>query len=282
MAILVDYNNVITAGILATYHEVGGGEISEPFVRHMAMMFFQTYRKKYPKHGEIILCCDGPNSWRKEHYPYYKANRVRDKDVDDSGFDWKEFYRVLNLVREEMKTRMPYKVIHIDRVEGDDGMGVLARNLKGPHTVVSNDKDMGQLTRYEGVTIYSPLKGIEVKINDPERYLREHIIYGDKGDFVPNILSDDDVFVNPDKRQKSIFKKKLDGYMEGELTDHFPEENVKRNVLMIDLEQIPQEYCDKIMASYEEQKEKKVTRSQIYDYFVEKRLAKLLEDIQNF
>ena len=38
---------------------------------------------------------------------------------------------------------------------------------------------------------------------DPKQVLMEHIISGDKGDGVPNILSDDDVFTEG-KRQRPI------------------------------------------------------------------------------
>ena len=38
----------------------------------------------------------------------------------------------------------------------------------------------------------------------------EHILKGDAGDGVPNVLSDDDVFINDDKRQTPLSKKKME------------------------------------------------------------------------
>ena len=43
---------------------------------------------------------------------------------------------------------------------------------------------------------------------DPIVFLREQIIKGDRSDGVPNILSDDDIFLR-DERQKPINKKKI-------------------------------------------------------------------------
>lgn len=284
MAILVDFNNVVTAGILATLYDSGSGAvIDEDFIRHLSIVFFTSYKKKYRRYGEVVLCCDGSNSWRKGVYPYYKANRKRDlNQAPQAGeLDWKEFYRVLNLVREEMKDFMPYRVLHLDRVEGDDAIAVIAKEIPGPHVIVSNDKDFGQLQRYDGVIQYSPLKLKEIKIDDPLMYLKEQIIRGDGVDFVPNILSDDDVLVNKEKRQKAIFKKKLPDYLREDLSVHFEEANIIRNTKMIDFEEIPQEYQDQIIRSFEEQSEKKVSKNDVLQYFITKKLVRLIDDIQN-
>jgi len=47
-----------------------------------------------------------------------------------------------------------------------------------------------------------------LKCSDPSGYLLEHIIKGDRGDGIPNILSPSDVFVTGG-RQKPITKKKI-------------------------------------------------------------------------
>ena len=42
--------------------------------------------------------------------------------------------------------------------------------------------------------------------DNPQEFLKSHIIKGDSSDGIPNILSDGDTFVNPEKRQKRLTK----------------------------------------------------------------------------
>lgn len=289
--ILVDFNNVVFSGIMAQLH-VLDGKFEENLIRHMVLMFFLSYKREYPNHGELVLCCDGSNPWRKDFFPHYKASR-KPKEIDpeaakvEGELDMEELWRILNTIREEMKNRMPYKVLHIPRCEGDDCIAVLAKYLPGPHCVVSNDKDFGQLQKIAGVIQYSPKKkndkgNGEIIIENPELFLKEQIIRGDKIDDVPNILSDDDTFVNKDKRQKSIMSKKMDSYLSQDLENNFEKSKIDRNKKMIDFDQIPDEFINKILAEFEAQKTKKVNRQDIFQYFISKKLTRLMDSITNF
>ena len=53
-----------------------------------------------------------------------------------------------------------------------------------------------------------------------------------------------------------------------------------RNKQMIDLTMIPQEYQDNILEAYNNQEE--VGRSQLFNYFVKKKLKNLIGDLQDF
>ena len=70
--------------------------------------------------------------------------------------------------------------------------------------------------------------------------LLEHILKGDQGDGIPNILSDDDTFVT-DKRQKPLTQKKIDTiYLEGIPIADLPlVKNYSRNQKLVDLSKIP-------------------------------------------
>lgn len=252
--------------------------MDEGLIRHIILTSILSYKKKYSEYGEVVICCDGPHSWRKGVYPYYKASRKKGRE--DSTIDWTELYRILDLVRTELNSRMPYKVLKLEGAEADDCIATLAKSYPSPHVVISNDKDFGQLLRHKGVKQYSPLKGTEVKIANPEQYLKEHIINGDRGDDVPNILSDDDVFVTPGKRQKSIFKKKLVDWLKQDFSQFAEADKIKRNITMIDLDHIPNDIHNKIVDEFNGQEV--VSRREIYPYFVEKKLSRLLEDIQYF
>ena len=62
--------------------------------------------------------------------------------------------------------------------------------------IVSGDKDFIQLQQYKNVKQYAPIqKQFVGEDTDPKQYLLEQILKGDRSDGVPNILSEDDVFV---------------------------------------------------------------------------------------
>ena len=52
----------------------------------------------------------------------------------------------------------------------------------------------------------------------PSIYIKEHILKGDRSDGVPNVLSDDNVFVEG-RRQRPLSKKKIDSLGRGSLYD---------------------------------------------------------------
>jgi len=167
----------------------------------------------------MIVCADGKNSWRKEAFPYYKAGRKKGRD--ESELDWGELFRIINLLRSELIEYFPYKVLHFDRLEADDIIGVLAHKLgtelnMGAEKVLvlSGDKDYIQLQTYANVDQYNPVLKKWVRDPTPGNYLNEHIIKGDKGDGVPNILSADNVLVIGE-RQKTMTAKRLAALLEG-------------------------------------------------------------------
>jgi hypothetical protein len=146
--------------------------------------------------------------------------------------------------------------------------------------IVSGDKDFKQLMRYPNIVQYSPNQKGFITCESPDKFLFEHIVRGDSGDGIPNILSDDDVFAVDGKRQKPLSSKKLDTWSS---TGNVPNDllsNWNRNQMLVDLSYIPQEYEQAILAEYN----KPITadRSKIFNYFVEKGLKNLMNDIQDF
>jgi len=114
MAILVDYNQVVLASLFAGIGNHTNIDIDENLIRHMFLNSIRANRKKFTeKYGEIVVCCDGKNTWRKEAYPYYKANRKKNRD--ESELDWSNLFNIMNTIRDELREYFPYKVIHIDR-----------------------------------------------------------------------------------------------------------------------------------------------------------------------
>jgi len=252
----------------------------------MFLNSIRSNRKKFSKeYGEIVICADGKNTWRKEAYPYYKANRKAGRDK--SGMDWGALFQIMSNVREEVAEFFPYKVIHIDRCEADDIIGTVIHehgselNIGSEKfLVLSADKDFIQLQKYANVDQYDPIRKRWLRDDRPEQYLEEHILKGDTGDGVPNILSPDNCLAIGE-RQKAMTQKRLALYKQGpEAMDEETLRRFHRNKMMIDLTQIPQKYQDQILEEYNQ--EKTVGRGQLFNYFVNKKLKHLITDIQDF
>jgi hypothetical protein len=290
--ILVDLNQVMISNLMQQF---GIGEINklEPdLLRHMVLNSLRSYRRKFHKtYGELVICCDGRDYWRKKEFPYYKASRKKDRAA--SSIDWHEVFSVLNTVRDEIKENMPYRVLLIPHAEADDIIATLCHEFSGkmqgvadvgvPIMIISGDKDFIQLRKYWNVNIYSPVQKKEITTDNPERFKREHIMRGDNGDGVPNFLSDDDTFVTEGKRQKPISRKKLNEWVLMEPEDFCDEEMLKRykrNQKLVDLDMIPDDIRELILNKFDEYEVN--DRSKILTYFIKYRLKNLMNVINEF
>jgi hypothetical protein len=252
----------------------------------MFLNSLRSNRKKFGQEfGEVVICADGKDSWRKKVFPYYKANRKKSRD--ESELNWNELFRIINVIREELKEFFPYKVIHIDHCEADDVIGVIVNDLgtelnigSEPILILSGDKDYIQLHRFANVKQYDPVRKKWIQNSDPDKYLREHILKGDIGDGVPNILSADNC-IAVGERQKPMTAKRIEQFTANpESMDSLTQSRFHRNKLMIDLSEIPQKYKDQILEEYS--KDKDIGRSHLFNYFIEKKLKNLITDIQDF
>ena len=286
MAILVDYNQVILASLFASIGNHTDVAADESIIRHMFLNSLRANRKKFTEeYGEIVICADGKNTWRREAYPYYKANRKKSRD--ESGMDWGALFEIMNNIRSEIKEFFPYKVIHIDHCEADDIIGTVCHEYGSElnigsekFLVLSGDKDYIQLQNYANVDQYDPIRKRWIRNDNPVNYLKEHILKGDSGDGVPNILSPDNCLA-VGERQKAMTKKRLALYSQGpEVMDEETLRRFYRNKMMIDLNEIPQKYQDQVLEEYN--KEESVGREHLFNFFVTKKLKHLITDIQDF
>ena len=282
--IILDYNAISLSNIITQRVD-----IKEDFIRHMILNSIRMYRTKFKnEYGEIVIAADGANSWRRSYYPQYKAKRRTQRD--DNFMDWGEAFRVLNLVREELKENFPYKVVHIEGCEADDVIGTLVENTMdfGNYEnvmIVSSDKDFLQLQKYEHVKQYSPMKKRVITESNARHYLAEHILKGDTADGIPNVLSDDNCFVDG-TRQTPLKQKKIDSILadleEGELLYAAPwYRNYCRNKKLIDLTETPKDLKEKIIYNYNDQ-DVWDNKGKVFPYLVEKECTLLLESVQEF
>jgi hypothetical protein len=287
--IIIDLNQVMISNLMMQLGNHTNAQLEENMVRHMVLNAIRSFNQKFSReYGEIVIACDNTNNWRKKEFPYYKANRKRNQEK--SELDWKGIFDCLGKIRQELKDYFPYRVIDVESAEADDIIAALV------HThgkivssaddekilILSGDKDFIQLHIYSNVRQYDPVRKKFIEHNDPERYLKEHILKGDSGDGVPNILSGDDCFVIG-QRQKPLTAKKIEAILEESLDanlNHPLFRNYKRNMRLINLSFTPYEIKEKILAQYEEQDDR--DRSKMMNYFIANRLKNLMESIGEF
>lgn len=281
--ILLDLNQVVIANLMQE-RTLGKEAIDEGLIRHMVVNSIRSYVSKFRgRYGELVICCDNRHYWRKSVFPFYKANRKKDRD--DSDLDWKGLFEALNKVRDELKLYFPYRVIDVEGAEADDVIGTMVDRFAPTQDILilSSDKDFVQLQKYPSVTQYSPILKKFISSEDPKAYVIEHIIKGDRGDGIPNFLSGDDVLVRGE-RQKSISTKKMEEWMvktpeEFCVTDQM-KHGFQRNRQLVDLTYIPVTVRDAINTAYDTAKIG--TKATLLNYFMEKRLRRLIENMDEF
>lgn len=259
-------------------------EFNEDMVRHMILNSLRSYRTKFgPEYGELILCYDAPNSWRKEVFPFYKANRKKKRNAD--SYDWNAIFKYLNQIKAEIHENFPYAFIQVDRAEADDVIATLINHqvTPGKTLIISGDKDFIQLQSAgdDSVSQYSPVQKTFITDDNPSKYLFEHCIRGDASDGVPNFLSGDDALVSG-TRQKQIRESKLAEWMMDPATMHAP--LFCRNYKLIALRKttIPENIQSAILDTYIQEQDKKSDRSLLLPYFIKNKLMNLMDVIHEF
>lgn len=268
--------------------ELGGRKDVELEINLLRHMVINTIRSHYVKfkeeYGQLVIACDNKKYWRKEIFPYYKANRKKVRD--ESGYDWNSIFDAINLIKTELKENFPYKVIEVEGAEADDIIATLSKhcfeNNEGV-MIVSGDHDFIQLQKYPNVKQYSPIHKKFVKADKPINHIiMEHIIKGDKGDGVPNVLTDDDAIVNGE-RQRPVQSKKLAQWIEDPTTmpqDSNFVKNFDRNQTLVDLSRIPESIEKSILEAYHIHYIE--DKSKILNYFIQHKMKNLIELIEEF
>ena len=283
--IILDYSAIAMAAFFAR-----GSSAEESMLRHFILNSVRLHNVNHrDKYGKMVIACDS-RSWRKDAYPQYKANRKTGRDK--SEVDWDSVFQTFTKVKEELKENFPYTVVTVDGAEADDIIATLVKETQEfgknePVMIISSDKDFVQLHRYGNVKQYSPITKKFVTHEKPIEYLYEHIFKGDSSDGVPNVLSDDDTFVDMDKRQRPLSKKKialwLDNIDDLESVMTYDElRNYQRNKKVIDLNEIPDEVTNNIKQEVENSQPSKLAGSKVLNYLIQNRLNSLVESVQEF
>jgi len=285
--ILIDMNQVCISNLMMQIGSKRQNDVDENLVRHMVLNSLRMYRSKfYKEFGELVLCYDSKKYWRRDFFPNYKSNRKKDREA--SGLDWNLIFETLNNIRDEIRDNFPYKVLDVEGAEADDCIATVVDYISKTPTafeqvlVLSGDKDFIQLQKHNFVKQFSPVQKKFLNGQDPHLYIKEHIMKGDRSDGIPNFLSSDNTFVD-ELRQKPLAKKKIENWIGLEPEDFCTEEmlrNYQRNKTLIDLECIPDVLKEKILLEY--LKPPKGDRANLLNYFINKRLKNLMNDIGDF
>ena len=268
-------------------------ELSENLIRHQVLNTLRTFNlKNREKYGQMVICVDGGATWRREIFPQYKASRATKRANDNK--DWDAIFKIFNTIQEELKDFVPFRYVHVVGVEADDVIATLVKHTQEsnefglgeaePVLIISNDGDFLQLQKYKNVRQFSPMKKILISEGDPLNTLREKILRGDSGDGVPNVLSDDKVFVDG-VRQTSLRSPQVETWLKNwsklkQLMDEKTYRNLQRNQLLIDLDNIPLDKTELILKAYQEAKV--APNNRLMNYLITKRCGVLLESAQDF
>jgi hypothetical protein len=296
--ILIDYSQVALSAILTFQRELKGTESEiKNLIRHVTLSTIKSYKKKYGKEfGQIVICCDGRKYWRRDYFEHYKGMRKANRDKSD--LNWGLIFDTLSEMRDDIAKHFPYKVMHIDRAEADDIIAVLTKYVQENELIqvglieeaqkvliLSSDKDFKQLQLLPNVKQWSPMQKKYVTASKKEinEYIIEHIVKGDSGDGVPNILSKDDVFMKGE-RQKPVSAKRLAEFIEnGFIACKTDDErrNWQRNVTLVNFDFIPEDVSKTIIDSYINNKPSGDKMS-IMNYLIEHKCRLLLDELEDF
>jgi hypothetical protein len=297
MPLLLDFSQVALANMYPFQDKMkktsANKEEAINILRHAIITGIKYYKVKFGKqYGQVVLACDGKQYWRRDIFPHYKAGRKATRDASD--LDWKLIFDCISTIRDEIAEHFPYKVIHLDNVEGDDIIAVLCKwhqtnalidygmfEEPEPIVIVSSDKDYVQLHKYSNVKQWSPIQKKAVTSDNPQEYLMRHIAKA-SDDGIPGVLSPDDVFVTEGTRQPKMSAKRLDEFIRlgrDACRDDFERRNWDRNNALINFDMIPDQISQQIVDAYINCKPKGDKMS-IYGYLIKNRCRLLLDSIE--
>jgi len=299
MPVLMDYSQIAISGMLQFQNDLKNGSDEKiiSLVRHVILSSILSNKKKFSnKYGEIIICCDGKHYWRREHFPFYKASRKTNRAKSD--LNWKLMFDTMDQLKLDLAANFPYKVLTLDRAEGDDIIAVLTKYFQDNELdqeglmeepkkilILSSDHDNIQLHKYKNVVQYSTMQKKFVKAKtSPQKSLIEKICTGDTGDGIPNIMSPDDIFVTEGTRQKGFRKARLEEFYKKGIDaceTTMEKRNFQRNELMVSYEKIPEDVQKDILELY---KNTVPTgkKSDIMAYLMKHRCRMLMDSITEF
>lgn len=295
--LIVDYSQVVIGSIMVNLAKEA--KSTDPglrgMIKHLFLSSLLSYQKKF-KDREVVIACDSKNYWRRDYFPYYKMNRKETRESSD--LNWEMIFSTMDEMKTDLKENFRYKVIESPAAEADDVIACLVKYLQTHEliqdgvfceepkeiTIISADTDFCQLQKYKNVKQYSQMQKKMVKPNTSlTEFINEHIVRGDSGDGIPNILSPDNCIVEH-IRQSQVRKNVLERYLKVGIDACENEEqrrNYVRNQTLIDFDFIPQRIYDAIVKEYEEYIIKG-NKNRILNFMMKNKMKLLIDSVGDF
>lgn len=249
--ILIDMSHLLMRNLYMNMKDIYDKETEEfsgGYLAHIVVQNVLSFARDFgaSKENPCVIATDSKPSWRHEYYAKecvkfgeyeglkYKGNRTK-----DDSLPWDKIWETYNGVLDGLAECSDFIVMRVDRAEADDIIAVLAaENARRGNMsyVISSDKDFKQL-QGKNVVLYDPVKKMIIPEIDVERFMKVHIIAGDKGD---NILA-----IKPRVGSKTAEKMlpELDDLL---ATDADMRAKYKFNQNLIDFDYIPKDVGDAI------------------------------------
>jgi 5'-3' exonuclease len=209
--------------------------------------------------NSLILAMEGKKCWRYEVFDQYKAHRKEEKAK--AKMDFETYYPMFDSFCSLLRQYMPniYQ-IKVPRAEGDDVVAAITKHLTPDYDVicVSTDRDFYQLLKYPGYRQFHPIKRKYVEVLNPERYLLEKVIVGDKGDGVPHVKPRVSIKTAP---------KIIDEGLEEWIDREGVRAEFERNKTLIDFDRIPIEVETAIIDELKNYKWEPMSKRDVINFF---------------
>lgn len=239
------------------------------FIMKEVVSYILFFAKKEKIDG-IVIACDSKQTWRKDIYPEYKANR---DSKDDVYYD--EVIEAIGMIQDFFRDYTSAVVIKVDHCEADDIIAVWCqRSTNVENIILSSDKDFMQLLNARTFA-YSPQTRKWLESPNPAYDLFIKCIRGDRGDNIRSAYPR----VKTTKLQEAWSDKyKLLNLLETVLPDGTTvDHNLEFNMKLIDLAMIPEEISNKIFKAFTEYQPKSYCEFDAMRFMKERGINKELE-----
>lgn len=207
---------------------------------------------------DVLVLGDGGSTYRKNIYPEYKLNRLREEQTEEEKQEWENFFNEYELAM----SLVTYPVLKFKGIEADDIAAYIVKEAKNEYDhiwLISSDRDWDLLLD-DNVSRFSLFSRKEfTKDNWNEHYpypLCQHlsvkVLMGDSGDNIPGVkgIGEKRAFTILDKYGPSAYDVRENLPIKG--TSKYIQElnkfgdNILRNYELIDLVT----YCDEAIKEH--------------------------------
>lgn len=217
---------------------ISNKEFIEKYEKLYLESIIKLVTRKVFDNSDIIFCMDAARKdlWRNELDCKYKKDRV---DLSlKNNFKPIFKYTLDVIIPKIIEEYNNIRIMKIKKVEADDIIAVICKNVKQPVYIVSGDKDFHQLGN-EKITFLNFKDRVVLTEEEAKESLKNKILLGDKSDCLPSI------FPKGFKKKKILeSEEKLNDFLESNLE---AKKQYEHNKKMIDFNYIPEKYYNKII-----------------------------------